>query len=451
MVTVRKAVPPVRFERMQPSHESSALDWLEKRPQSQQMESSAGASEWQQTAQLNCEAAPPSNALTTDTTTLPCPRALLGVLAATFLLVFIVCARILVAPDRRVISEDEEQQWPHWDPQPPSHAAVRPDQTITAAPDGGDESVLGNVSDVLPPALERPCACSNREGSPAHTFYEPASVDPASDVACLEPFNSFDFNVVRLLHARTDEHPCAAYAFAADDLTLLRACMDPPRGGAYPQTVVWMFGDSHCLTHIPPMHRALRGRASLVPICIPAAPWNGVWYSEPAGSAHVLEIVPHADEMWRLLRAHLHPQDVLCVLNSNSRYDFEWLRSTVMEPLTRPRNVSLLLLGDNPFLTVDAHASSPSHPIVQETAGGRRYILEGEAQAAAFAAQHADVYAFPMAHLWFRSDLPAASGATNFVPGTRLNAFVDTNHLNVGGSLFLWPYLCVALEGWGLV
>ena len=47
----------------------------------------------------------------------------------------------------------------------------------------------------------------------------------------------------------------------------------------------------------------------------------------------------------------------------------------------------------------------------------------------------------------------AGEGGTclNTVPGTDLNAYHDNFHLNTGGSIYLWPHLCDAMESIGLM
>ena len=47
----------------------------------------------------------------------------------------------------------------------------------------------------------------------------------------------------------------------------------------------------------------------------------------------------------------------------------------------------------------------------------------------------------------------AGEGGTclNTVPGTDLNAYLDNFHLNTGGSIYLWPHLCDAMESIGLM
>ena len=37
------------------------------------------------------------------------------------------------------------------------------------------------------------------------------------------------------------------------------------------------------------------------------------------------------------------------------------------------------------------------------------------------------------------------------VPGTEIDAFVDDHHLTTAGSIYLWPHLCDAMEGIGLL
>jgi len=72
-------------------------------------------------------------------------------------------------------------------------------------------------------------------------------------------------------------------------------------------------------------------------------------------------------------------------------------------------------------------------------------VRRTDAQYAAFAARHADVYSFSQVALWTGQK---EDEANSHVPGNQ-NAFYDTTHLTVGGALYLAPYLCSAFRQWG--
>lgn len=109
-------------------------------------------------------------------------------------------------------------------------------------------------------------------------------------------------------------------------------------------------------------------------------------------------------------------------------------------------------MGDNPRLEDNPYDTTvDSPPTLQDTECMDSLCLnmlrESERMMLEFAAAFpGEVFAFPQIDLWLDAD----GKGNNRVPGTSLNAYNDNNHLSVGGSKYLSPYLCAALEDWGL-
>jgi len=230
---------------------------------------------------------------------------------------------------------------------------------------------------------------------------------------------------------RIADHPCAFAGYVAAEV---RRCLAPPRGGAYPERALFMVGDSHCLSMIPALNRAVRGRMTLAPACVSGAPFGGGYEWMDEGTA-ILDA----------LHANMRSGDVLAILNNNQQLDYDWLASYVVRGLLRPRRASLLLLGDYAHLHGYIYDSDVSAPAPLDAAATAE-LIANEERMVAYAERFPEVYAFRQMHLWLAGD---GERGSNWVPGTRLNAYNDDNHLNVGGARYLSPYLCSALEGWG--
>jgi len=250
-------------------------------------------------------------------------------------------------------------------------------------------------------------------------------------VPCLDLFPSYDwdYNVGHLDLRRSEDHPCAWAGYVPDEI---RQCFAPPRGGSYPARVMFMVGDSHCTTSIPPMNRALADRMTLAPACQPASPF---------GRGYDINTHP----VWLSLRANFRAGDVLCVMNAGAFYDYLFLEE-LLSSFLRPRNGSLVLLGDNAYLVDTPYDTTVEHPVRQDNVS-RDLLYEREEAMVSWARDYPDAHAISLVHLWVNED----GEGNNWIPGTRLNAFSDSNHINVGGGRYLWPYLCDALEQWGVL
>lgn len=247
-------------------------------------------------------------------------------------------------------------------------------------------------------------------------------------------YDSYDWST-QVLHDdanRVDDHPCAFAGYVEAEI---ERCLSPPRGGDFPTAALFLVGDSHCLSVLPAFNRAVAGRMSLAPACVSGQPFGAGYEYTDIGSA-----------ILRALTANVHAGDVVAVLNLAATNDYDWLESQLVHGLLRPRGASLLLLGDYPRLTGKTLYTGMGSPVPVDDSKLDALLL-AEAAAANFSSLHPAVFAFPQLRLWLSED---GRGGNNWIPGTSMNAYLDDNHLTVDGSRYLAPYLCSALEGWGL-
>ena len=153
------------------------------------------------------------------------------------------------------------------------------------------------------------------------------------------------------------------------------------------------------------------------------------------------------------LDAQLQPGDTLALLDFAGSHNYQWLDAAVIGPLLRPRNVSLVLIGDNPVISHDAPMCEHNHGLCQvedwyDNLVGGGTLQQFDERASAFAAARPGVFFFRQSALWEES---ADAHFWGNVPGTDVRAYYDRQHqLQSVSRAYLWPHLCSAFSEWGL-
>lgn len=336
-------------------------------------------------------------------------------------------------------------RWPHGSPTAPPPMPSSPPSPAPLSP-----------PPLAPPPLTNTCVCSNNAGA-SHTFHSPPDVDPTSSTPCfISGVTSFT-NVGVAFPTRTDVHnrtfPCyfgnlgsfvtgssSNPKTAAD----IRSCATPPptAPGVPRGRVMFLVGDSHCGVLYHAVDRAVAGRMRVVPLCRSSTYfWPDARYE------------PWVTNVVEALQANVQPGDALAIQTLGGLNNMAFLEQTILQQVTRPRNASLVLLGDNPQITHPAPTcrAAPGLCSLSPKAGDRDLTTADVEQTLSnFASQHDDVFFYSQAALW---QGPPGEHLWGQVPGTVPSqpAFYDTHHLLVTvAEAYLWPYLCSAFHGWGL-
>lgn len=220
----------------------------------------------------------------------------------------------------------------------------------------------------------------------------------------------------------------------------LMQCAAQPRGDGHPANTLFIIGDSHASATLPGVASAVEGRMNIGMLA------HGGFTLIPCQKCKDdPEINAYRQSILAALRQHVRRGDVVITMSASwqSPGGDQWLQTNILEPILRPAGASLVMVSDNPQLssppTFCSRDLSRCHVLGWGT-DTRRGSPKREAQMAAFARSHPDVYVFQQSKLWENS---AA------VPGTQTNAYFDDAHLNIEGALYLAPYFCNAFKGWG--
>ena len=94
-------------------------------------------------------------------------------------------------------------------------------------------------------------------------------------------------------------------------------------------------------------------------------------------------------QVWLSLRANFRAGDVLCVMNAGAFYDYLFLEE-LLSSFLRPRNGSLVLLGDNAYLVDTPYDTTVEHPVRQDNVS-RDLLYEREEAMVSWARDYPDV------------------------------------------------------------
>ena len=110
--------------------------------------------------------------------------------------------------------------------------------------------------------------------------------------------------------------------------------------------VMIVFGDSHCGVIWKALRAATSGHMTVAAMCRSATAFRVTASGGPPVGSHDVPT-------WWFptliagLREHLHPGDVVTIMNFKSIQNYDWLAGTILPQVIHPTGASLLLLGDN--------------------------------------------------------------------------------------------------------
>ena len=165
------------------------------------------------------------------------------------------------------------------------------------------------------------------------------------------------------------------------------------------------------------------------------------------------------DAIEATLASELQPGDVILLASFGSRatdLNAQALYDERLVPMVRRANATLVVVGDNMHLPLAEAAVMGCLPTRWNPRALHACVPKPtkQQQAAAdapfrkWAASHAPhVRFFPLWPLFCSEEHCGA-----YVPGRRDTfAYFDSHHLVGPAVLYLWPFLCEALDGWGLL
>ena len=262
---------------------------------------------------------------------------------------------------------------------------------------------------------------------------------------------------------------------------------DRERAPELPTRTVFLLGDSHAGALLPGLLAAVRGRAQVRTFVQPGCgfTWSRqnslapTWAGEPTASM--------CSQLFSLLvsqlREHVRSGDVVAIHHYQIPVDwrpgsvsdyvdvrdasgnaitasqfYDVYLHTIFEQILQPRNASLLFFGDWPtssafpktpktcarsmlstFLNGEGDRSRCSltcarpfgredHPLPRETMRS-------------LASNYAGVHYLDLMPFYAEAMTDTSITFSPLIPGTNIVAFSDTHHLNILGSLYLWPFI----------
>ena len=112
-------------------------------------------------------------------------------------------------------------------------------------------------------------------------------------------------------------------------------------------------------------------------------------------------------------------------------------RSLQASRVLQPRGARLVIMGDPPRLPMHATRCLYQPTNCYTTTANS----DQNAQLAPLATSHTGILYVAIHNLFCNS-----ANCMGQIPGTTTWAFFDSTHLTQAGALYLWPYLCSALE-----
>ena len=257
--------------------------------------------------------------------------------------------------------------------------------------------------------------------------------------------------------------PGTAASFASER-ALVERCLTPRRSAPLPRPTLFLIGDSHAGSLNAGISLAVRGRYQVRWISLwgfgvlpqLAVLRDGRYLTANLSPGGVRQMLTSYRQIVDVLSAQMRRGDVLAIMQSQEKWlsgpaapwtfeGREWRDLSPLQllerdliPLAGERHVALLVFGDFP----QRDSSLRDVTSIENS----RTAVEGVLR------RHSNVvnaHFVPLKQLL----CDAGEGGTclNTVPGTDLNAYHDNFHLNTGGSIYLWPHLCDAMESIGLM
>ena len=324
---------------------------------------------------------------------------------------------------------------------------------------------LPPVSPSAPPRLPK-CACMNNAG-PDHTLYSPPQVNAQASEPCFGPSDRYPTSIESYReYFQNIGHGCFATVFGQDfwdpgddstpdDCFLPGEHFEPGRQPGAERTV-FMLGDSHAAAFAPGLAKAVRGNMAMAMGSGPS--FMFVWSGDVRFS--LLETVLQKGDVVLTVQAAREPgSDANPIGDGGSYYGpsqlafFRW----ALIPMLQSKGGSLVLFED--VYRLGGAGDGVNSMYFCPPGSTRCDYTEAEVNAFAglrpvdkqrlqdFAAEFPEtVRVFDRA-----SDLMMAHGhGSNMVPGTSINAYVDSDHVSIAGGEYFAPYLCAAFDEWGL-
>ena len=265
----------------------------------------------------------------------------------------------------------------------------------------------------------------------------------------------------------------------------VRRCLTPSRTGDEAQRAIFLFGDSHAAQSSLPMMAAFNGAASVV---WAAAAFNCGFLPDTA-----IEVVTVKDqedpdvrrklcqvfnrEVKRALIDFVQPCDIVVLqmhgwsVTDDATYDGKYvfdgdggnspngLRAAVFDNIRilnrqmTGKGASMVLMGDIHTIPYEGPLCARSAAAASQCEISRADVRTQTAVERSFYTSLANedptnrTFYMPLDHLL--CDLSGSHPGREcgaLVPGTHTLAFIDTNHLNSAGALYLWPFICDFFE-----
>lgn len=306
------------------------------------------------------------------------------------------------------------------------------------------------------------CACRFCDG--LTTTHQPRQLTDDSNASlCFStyPLNLALFKQFSCFTARVDDaivtnEMTAANAPAIFDVVAATAtrCLKPDRSAAsLPSPTLFLLGTSISASLQAGLAYAVRGRYQIrlfAQAAFGILPWNGTSYPPhgkvvPQFAARGLNSV--YDHVRTLLTTYMEPGDLLCYLIDD---DF-WLPYAGQPSITHRFEKELIedIVERNGGSTIVfsswPHYNQSTGALDRSSAGVSRQSIDR------MVARHATAHHISMYSLFCSGSshsTPDQSGDScgKTVPGTIMNAYLDTEHLNTAGSIYLWPHLCDMMQ-----
>ena len=242
-------------------------------------------------------------------------------------------------------------------------------------------------------------------------------------------------------------------------------CLIPGRSGPYPQRAIFLLGDSHAASLAPGLMAAVDGAAHVSWISLP---WGVIWscdFHNERNSWRFRACEQERQEVDRVLREQVRACDVVVITHLRDQWtDERSSRETsatnarrnlaIFQTQVRSLGAKLVIIGDVPALPINPRHCIPSAFRPDAVDACRTPALVGDAiddvEYKALASADAGVY-YMSTYGLFCDPARSSDGCGAVVPGTSTFAYADENHLNVAGSLYLWPHLCAFFRSNGLL
>ena len=277
----------------------------------------------------------------------------------------------------------------------------------------------------------------------------------------------------------------------------MRSCLIPERGGHHNGRALFLLGDSHAAAISHGLKRAVEGFYTVVGVWRSACgytsdvhmqdtKWGGGRPSQHLDVSSPNRIddplyrqayfncrfdayivaVQYRDAISNVLQEHLRSGDIVAVTGMHGFPVslLEFYRD-FLHPLVVSRGAKLVLIQDFPTIPAlpamctptrfnpgaEATCERPYDGVVQ-TQGydGEKVDLPIGALAEEFVSSRPDAFYFNQTQGLMCTSTSETGVCGYVVPGTHVPAYVDQAHLNLVGSLYLWPFFCAAFRQWGL-